>query len=210
MQPWAGLAPEVVQEPVPASGQERVVRTLVPKLVLASGQERVLGPVQPWAGPAPALAQPPVWAPRQARLLRWALQTISMAQPPELASVHWPLLVLVQPSVPLVQEWALASAEGLELAWVEEAVQPWAGPASALGHPVWVPPQAHFPASAPQRTLMAQKRVLLPQELVPQVRDPLPQVHHPVPVLGQEWVLVLSTERELGLASAEGLGLAWE
>ena len=57
---------------------------------------------------------------------------------------------------------------------------------------------------------MAQKRVLLPQELVPQVRDPLPQVHHPVPVLGREWVLVLSMERELGLASAEGLGLAWE
>ena len=132
MQPWAGLAPEVVQERVLASGQERV-RALVPKLVLASGQERVLGPVQPWAGPA-----------------------------------------------------------------------------RALGHPVWVPPQAHFPASAPQRTLTAQKRVVLPQELVPQVRDPLPQVHHPVPVLGREWVLVLSTERELRLASAEGLGLAWE
>ena len=33
---------------------------------------------------------------------------------------------------------------------------------------------------------------------------------HPVPVLGREWVLVLSTERELRLASAEGLGLAWE
>ena len=29
-------------------------------------------------------------------------------------------------------------------------------------------------------------------------------------VLGREWVLVLSMERELGLASAEGLGLAWE
>ena len=33
---------------------------------------------------------------------------------------------------------------------------------------------------------------------------------HPVPVSGREWVLVLSTERELRLASAEGLGLAWE
>ena len=46
--------------------------------------------------------------------------------------------------------------------------------------------------------------------LVPLVRDPLPQVHHPVPLLGREWVPVLSTERELRLASAEGLGLAWE
>ena len=199
----------MVQERVLGSVQKQA-HALVPKLVLASGQERVLGPVQPWAGPAPALAQPPVWAPRQARLLRWALQTTSVVQAPGLASVHWPLLVLVQPSVPLVQELALASAEGLELALVEEAVHPWAGPAPALGHPVWVPPQAHFPASAPQRTLKAQKRVLLPQELVPRVLDPLPQVHHPMPALGREWVLVLSMERELGLASAEGLGLARE
>ena len=113
----------------------------------------------------------------------------------------------------LGQECVRTLVPKLVLALEQERVlgplQQWAGPTPALGHPVWVPPQAHFPASAPQRTLTAQKRVLLPQELVPQVRDPLPQVH-PVPALGREWVLVLSTERELGLASAEGLGLAWE